>query len=93
MRQEKKLRLQKLFQFYSSINFVQGSLRHGRCKNRPCIIVPVPPLVVASPLHGQMVQAVADVVAPVPDRWLGKAVVAQMCSRWESPQYQAGDNE
>ena len=45
------------------------------------------------PSHGQMVQAVADVGAPVPDRWLGKAVVAQMCSRWESPQYQAGDYE
>ena len=72
---------------------MQGSLRHERCKNRPCIIVPVPPLVVASPPHGQMVQAVADVGAPVPDRWLGKAVVAQMCSRWESPQYQAGDYE
>ena len=45
------------------------------------------------PLHGQMVQALADVGAPVPDRWLGKAVVAQMCPRWESPQYQAGDYE
>ena len=22
---------------------MQGSLRHERCKNRPCIIVPVPP--------------------------------------------------
>ena len=40
---EKKLRLQKLYQFYSSIYFMQGSLRHERCKNRPCIIVPVPP--------------------------------------------------